>query len=158
MAIKLPKKIVRRILQFIMTLLNLVASILTFIGVLTTGPIIPILYGASACAFGLYMLSDIIQQKIQSKFDKISATLEKYKSDNGKISVKLDQITEFMTDLNSVHSELVSIKDLQTKNIPINNEPINEPVNFVKRTPRFVAIYNRVENTIEVSEEETPRN
>ena len=144
MVCKLPKQIVKRIIQFVMTVLNVVASILTFMGILTTGPIIPILYGASACAFGLYMLSDIIQEKIQSKLDKIAQIMDRYKSDNGKISVKLDQISEFMSDLNSVHSELVSIKDIQTRNLPSisNTEPINESV---KRTPRFIAVYNKVD-------------
>ena len=41
--------------------------------------------------------------------------MAKYKTDNGKISLKLDEISDFLTDMNSVRSEINDIKNIQSK-------------------------------------------
>jgi len=109
--------------------------------------------GASSFAFLLYLLSDVIQTKVQSSMDRVSCIMEKYTTDQGKISVKLDKIDDFMSDINSVRSEITNMRDMNNKYIPyiMPTEPINTP-QIISNTPRFTALYDKNTNSIIIDE------
>ena len=155
---KLPNKLIKRIMQVLMSALNLSASILVWLGVISiSSPVVPLLFGASSVAFGLYLLSDIIQVKMQNSVDKISEIIAKYKTDDNKMSIQLNNITEVLQDIQSVRSEIHSIKQMSEQHIYVNrNEPILEiqtPTVITHRTPRYKCIFNKADNTLEIEED-----
>lgn len=153
MGCKIPKKLIKRLMQITMSALNIIASVLAYLGIITFGsPVIPLLFGVSAFAFCIYMVADVLQEKVQQKLDRICELTSKYKTDQGNISIKLEELGNFVGDMNSVRSELSSIREMQERYLPVGR---TEPINATQ-TPRFTAVFNKQLNTIEVSEI-TPR-
>ncbi len=131
--------------KFLMIICNIITGILAILaGVGVAGALLspPVVAGVAVANVSIIA--------ILKATDKFSSFLEKYSTDNEKLSVKLDQMSNFISDLNSVKSEL-SARSVGTE--PINS---NTTINLRNiKTPRFKTSYNKTTNEIIIEEDPT---
>jgi len=129
------KAIIKTVIVVVTVLLNLVVSLVTFFVLPLSPNLLSGLLLLNASALSLYRNTTPIDHFINT-----------WMSDSKTISVKLNEISSFLHDVNSVKDQLESLHSARE---PYSEREAPTPPT---KTPRFKANWNKALDTIEITQ------